>query len=320
MPEFYLVDAPSRLGLRAAGVEHLPHTLRAVGLTTGLHAIDGGQVAPVPFSPQRDPDTQILNGAAIARFASSLADAVAPIVARQHFPIVLGGDGSILLGPMLALRRRGRYGLVHVDGHADFYQPEPHTVSHQRGTPPSGVNALQPPSRTSPVRPGGNLDAGGIGAAERPQVRRDGTPPGSRVRGRGARGRLRHHSGGGCAAASVWEDRWGDASMCMVYVPRDSPVFSHRSHSHLTPAGGSTGSTATMCLHNGVTKNENHTAGAPALTSPTGTRTPTGSRLAAWSPSSLGGAARSTAFADGDGRGRQVRRRRRLPRADQVRV
>ena len=90
MPEFYLVDAPSRLGLRAAGVEHLPHTLRAVGLTTGLHAIDGGQVAPVPFSPQRDPDTQILNGAATARFASSLADAVAPIVARQHFPIVLG--------------------------------------------------------------------------------------------------------------------------------------------------------------------------------------------------------------------------------------
>jgi arginase len=37
---------------------------------------------------------------------------------------VLGGDCSILLGTMLALRRRGRYGLLYIDGDADFYQPE----------------------------------------------------------------------------------------------------------------------------------------------------------------------------------------------------
>jgi arginase len=37
---------------------------------------------------------------------------------------VLGGDCSILLGTTLALRRRGRYGLLFLDGHADFYQPE----------------------------------------------------------------------------------------------------------------------------------------------------------------------------------------------------
>lgn len=39
-------------------------------------------------------------------------------------PIVLGGDCSILLGNLLALRRRGRHGLLFIDGHADFYQPE----------------------------------------------------------------------------------------------------------------------------------------------------------------------------------------------------
>ncbi len=43
---------------------------------------------------------------------------------RDEFPVVLGGDCSILLGCTLALRRRGRYGLLFVDGHADFYQPE----------------------------------------------------------------------------------------------------------------------------------------------------------------------------------------------------
>ena len=37
---------------------------------------------------------------------------------------MLGGDCSILLGNLLALRRRGRYGLLFVDGHADFYHPE----------------------------------------------------------------------------------------------------------------------------------------------------------------------------------------------------
>jgi len=41
-----------------------------------------------------------------------------------EFPIVLGGDCSILLGRLLALKRRDRYGLLFLDGHADFYQPE----------------------------------------------------------------------------------------------------------------------------------------------------------------------------------------------------
>jgi arginase len=34
------------------------------------------------------------------------------------------GDCSILLGTMLALRRRGRYGLLYIDDDADFCQPE----------------------------------------------------------------------------------------------------------------------------------------------------------------------------------------------------
>ena len=37
---------------------------------------------------------------------------------------MLGGDCSILLGPMLALNGRGRYGLLFLDGHMDFYDKE----------------------------------------------------------------------------------------------------------------------------------------------------------------------------------------------------
>ena len=53
-----------------------------------------------------------------------LADAVAAVLDEGEFPVVLGGDCSVLLGTMLALRRRGRYGLLYIDGDADFYQPE----------------------------------------------------------------------------------------------------------------------------------------------------------------------------------------------------
>jgi arginase len=38
--------------------------------------------------------------------------------------VILGGDCSIVLGPALALKRHGRFGLLFIDGHADFYQPE----------------------------------------------------------------------------------------------------------------------------------------------------------------------------------------------------
>ena len=57
-------------------------------------------------------------------YAISLADAVCTVLEGGEFPVVLGGDCSILLGTMLALRRLGRYGLLYIDGDADFYSPE----------------------------------------------------------------------------------------------------------------------------------------------------------------------------------------------------
>jgi arginase len=66
----------------------------------------------------------MLNPHAIADYSRELADAVGEVLDRGEFPVVLGGDCSILLGDMLALRRRGRFGLLFIDGHADFYNPE----------------------------------------------------------------------------------------------------------------------------------------------------------------------------------------------------
>ncbi|MHB0938335.1 MAG: arginase family protein [Armatimonadota bacterium] len=124
MSHFTVLDAPSILGLRPTGVEYLPLALKAAGLIRELDADYLGGVSPPAYSPKRDETTQVLNPQAIHDYSISLADAVQPLLAQGRFPLVLGGDCSILLGNMLALRRLGRYGLFFIDGHADFYQPE----------------------------------------------------------------------------------------------------------------------------------------------------------------------------------------------------
>jgi arginase len=126
MPKFAIIDAPSILGLRPTGVEDLPEALKAAGLHEALNAQFLGRVQPLlSYSSERDQSTQLLNGKAIREFSLQLAESITEVVRkRNHFTIVLGGDCSIIIGTLLALRRLGRYGLFFIDGHADFYQPE----------------------------------------------------------------------------------------------------------------------------------------------------------------------------------------------------
>jgi arginase len=121
---YAILEAPSILGLKPSGVEMLPQVLLGHGLATRLDARRAGVVPTMEYDPTIDPKTGTLNALAIATWSPRLADAVERILERGEFPIVLGGDCSIVLGPMLALRRRGRYGLLFIDGHTDFYQPE----------------------------------------------------------------------------------------------------------------------------------------------------------------------------------------------------
>jgi arginase len=124
-----VVDAPSNLGLRppgagkVSGVYWLASSLRSRGIVSRLGALDGGDVTPTPYTPNLDPETTVLNGRAIREFAEDLAAKIGAVLEDGHFPLVLGGDCSILLGSMLALRSRGRFGLVFLDGHLDFRHP-----------------------------------------------------------------------------------------------------------------------------------------------------------------------------------------------------
>jgi arginase len=115
-----IIEVPSPLGLRPDGVEAAPCALRKAGLHARLGSPDEARIDVPPYCNARDPATGLLNPRGIAATALDLAASVGAALGGGRFPIVLGGDCSIVLGPMLALRRRGRYGLVFVDGHADF--------------------------------------------------------------------------------------------------------------------------------------------------------------------------------------------------------
>jgi arginase len=124
LEQFTIIDAPSILGLRPTGVEHLPEAFKAAGLMSELRAEYGGRISPLSYSSERDKSTLLLNPDSIRTFSLQLADAVAFVLRKNRFPLVLGGDCSILIGNLLALRRLGTYGLFFIDGHADFYQPQ----------------------------------------------------------------------------------------------------------------------------------------------------------------------------------------------------
>jgi arginase len=121
---YAVVEAPSVLGLFPRGVERLAGALLDAGLAEALDARRAAKVVPPPYDPNRDAATGLLNPTGLRDYAHQLADATGEVLDGGETPIVLGGDCSILLGNLLALSRRGRHGVLFLDGHADFYQPE----------------------------------------------------------------------------------------------------------------------------------------------------------------------------------------------------
>jgi len=123
---FAILEAPSALGHipEHRGVERAPGVLLEAGLADGLSARRAGCLPADGYSSVRDPRTKVMNPQPLHDYSRLLADQIEAILGNGEFPVVLGGDCSLLLGAALALRRRGRYGVLYVDGDADFYQPE----------------------------------------------------------------------------------------------------------------------------------------------------------------------------------------------------
>jgi arginase len=124
-----LIRAPSNLGLRPLRPGHEPGTWRAPKILTDaglLNALSPARVVDLPrpkYESGEQIGTRLRNGHAIRAFNLMLADAVVSALRMDAFPIVIGGDCSILLGALAGVRRITPVSLVHIDGHSDFRHP-----------------------------------------------------------------------------------------------------------------------------------------------------------------------------------------------------
>ena len=145
-----ILHAPSPLGLkpqlegRVSGVRRAPDALRAAGLHAALDAPLAGVVAPPGYLPEIDPSTRVRNAEGIARYSVALADTLGPLLDDDAFALVLGGDCSILIGAALALRRRGRFGVVYLDAHPDYLTVDQTETGGVAGMPLAIVTGLGP--------------------------------------------------------------------------------------------------------------------------------------------------------------------------------
>lgn len=126
-----IIIAPSILGLRPSGVELLAETLIKNGLSEKIRT-------PFPvkvvkdlnhlYSDKRDNETGCLNPSAIHQFSLILQDTVTETFNADRLALILGGDCSLIIGVMAALKQQGEAGLVFIDAHADFYLPHQSTT------------------------------------------------------------------------------------------------------------------------------------------------------------------------------------------------
>ncbi|GIE27466.1 hypothetical protein Ait01nite_005110 [Actinoplanes italicus] len=135
MRRIAVLDAPSNLGLRpptatsVPGCAKAPGALRDQGLLARLGARDAGCLTPPRYDPgDWRPGDGVAHAAEISAYSRALADRIGAIIDGGEFPVVLGGDCSILIGSGIAMHRLGdavggRIGLVFVDGHSDFRHP-----------------------------------------------------------------------------------------------------------------------------------------------------------------------------------------------------
>lgn len=140
MRDICLVRAPSNLGLRPLEPGHVPGTWRAPQALSEAGLIESlapGRVVDLDrpaYSTEPQPGTRLRNGPAIRRFNLDLAEIVTGALGQGEFPLIIGGDCSILLGALVAARRSGAVGLVHFDGHSDFRHPGNYDVNASLGS------------------------------------------------------------------------------------------------------------------------------------------------------------------------------------------
>ena len=135
-----LILAPSNLGLRPTenggqpGAWRAPQVLMDAGLADAVGATDVVSLKRPAYELEAQFGTAIRNGLSIRAFSLELGEKVREVLQSEQFPLVIGGDCSILLGCLYGARLAGGRGLVHIDGHSDFFHPGNYNTASRLGS------------------------------------------------------------------------------------------------------------------------------------------------------------------------------------------
>lgn len=128
-----LIGVPFNSDGTSNGVARAPQALRRAGLVEGLMAAglvvkDRGDLDLATPTTERDAGSRVIAIAALASTTRRVREAVSDVLDSGAFPLVLGGDCSILLGCLAAVAARQPPRLLFVDGHEDAWPPERSTT------------------------------------------------------------------------------------------------------------------------------------------------------------------------------------------------
>jgi len=130
MKSISIIELPSNLGLiepspgHEPGVKKLPEWLRKHQFHELIQPENIFTLAAPAYTMNVDMLSKVRNADAIIQYAKDQAASLKKLIAAKKFVLAIGGDCSVLIGNMLALKESGSYGLFFLDGHTDFITPE----------------------------------------------------------------------------------------------------------------------------------------------------------------------------------------------------
>ena len=129
MKNVSIVELPFNLGLKEPspgkepGVGRLPDWLRQHNFHQQIAPENIQRLSPPTYQMLLDQESNVLNADAIVHYAKEQAELLSGVLATGTFPLVVGGDCSIMVGSALSLKQSGNYALFYLDGHTDFIFP-----------------------------------------------------------------------------------------------------------------------------------------------------------------------------------------------------
>jgi len=150
----HVLGVPMDLGSGRRGVDMGPSAIRIAGLDQRLRdlgnkVIDSGDIDIKNMEEIRVGDMKARYLREISRASKLLCTKVQKILAKSHFPLILGGDHSVAVGTVSGIaahakKRRKKVGILWVDAHGDMNTPSTSPSGNIHGMPLASLLGMGP--------------------------------------------------------------------------------------------------------------------------------------------------------------------------------